>query len=70
MNEKFVLNTNTKKLHSLEYADGRCKVNECDKVRTRYFFTPEEALAFPGIGRSGIKECRICMPRYRRAQGK
>lgn len=70
MNEKFILNSNAKRIHSLEYADGRCKLKEIDEVHARFFYTPEEALAFPGVGRSRIKECSFCMTKYWKAQEK
>lgn len=70
VNEKFILNSNAKRLHSMEYADGRCKLKEIDEVHARYFYTPEEALTFPGLGKSKVKECSFCMPKYRKAQEK
>ena len=42
--KRFLLNTNSKKIHDLKYYDGNCKISDIKESFIIYFDTLEEAI--------------------------
>ena len=58
---RYLLNTNSQKIHDTEKADGRCRINKMRPEFIVYFNTLEEAKAYPNINNPMAKTCRFCI---------
>lgn len=65
MRNNFVGNLGTKKLHSIAYADGRCKINSIKEENKICFATYEEGMNYPSLGRKIFAPCAICISKYK-----
>lgn len=63
----FIGNRGTKKLHSVDYRDGRCKLDQIKEENKITFVTLEEGLNYPDPQTAILTECSFCIPRYRAA---
>lgn len=70
MSKNFVGNLGTRKLHSVAYADGRCKINEIKEENRVPFATYEEGMNYPSSDRKIFTPCAICIPKYKESIGK
>lgn len=68
MEAKFVGNTNTKTLHILAYADGRCHIDSIRTEQKEEFETLEEAMEYPKGEKPIFHECGICFRKMRKAK--
>lgn len=59
-NKRFLLNTNSKKIHDLKYADGRCKISDMKESFKIYFDTLKEASKYPNKENPLAEVCSIC----------
>lgn len=57
---RFLLNTNSKKVHDLKYADGRCKIPDMKESFKNYFDTFQEAIEYPDKKHPLAEFCSIC----------
>lgn len=64
----FIGNIGGKKLHSAEFADGRCKLNSIKPENRVEFETLEEGLNYPSEERRILAPCNFCIPKYRNHQ--
>jgi len=67
MRPKFIGNIGTKTLHAVDFADGRCRIEQIRAERKIEFFTLEEALSYPEGSSPIFHECGICFPKMRKA---
>ena len=65
MRNNFVGNLGTKKLHSITYADGRCKINSIKEENKICFTTYEEGMNYPSFDRKIFAPCAICISKYK-----
>lgn len=70
MSKNFVGNLGTRKLHSVAYADGRCKINAIKEENSVSFATYEEGMNYPSSDRKIFAPCAICIPKYKASIGK
>jgi len=61
MEKKYLLNTNSKKIHLSESNDGRCKIKTMRTEYKVYFDTLEEALSYPNADNPLGKKCCFCL---------
>ena len=59
--KKYLVNTNSKKIHLSNSTDGRCKIKEMRDEYKNYFDTLEEALAYPSSEKPLAKKCSFCL---------
>ena len=59
--KRYVLNTNSKKIHDTLNADGRCKLSSMKPECKTTFDTLEEALAWPNSEHPLARKCRFCI---------
>lgn len=59
--KKYLLNTNSKKIHLSESQDGRCKIKEMREEYKIYFDALQEAMEYPSKKNSLAKKCAICL---------
>ena len=59
--KKYLLNTNSKKIHLSDSKDGRCKIKEMGEEYKVYLDTLEEALAYPNSKKTLARTCNICL---------
>ena len=59
--KKYLVNTNSKKIHLVNSTDGRCKIKEMREEYKNYFSTLEEALSFPSSDKPLAKKCSFCL---------
>lgn len=64
MAKRFLGNLGSKKLHALDYADGRCKIGMIKKENQVLFDSLEEGLVFPNATDPAFAKCGICIPKY------
>lgn len=57
---RFLLNTNSKKIHLTNSIDGRCKINEMREEYKVYFDDLDLALSYPNKEKPLAKLCSIC----------
>lgn len=57
----YILNTNSKKIHDVRAADGRCKIGIMKPECVIMFHTLEEALSYPSPATPLGKPCRFCI---------
>lgn len=61
---EFVGNIGTKRLHSVRFADGRCKLNSIKPENKVEFDTLEEGFHYPSPERRVLIPCAVCIPKY------
>lgn len=59
--KKFLLNTNSKKVHLSNSMDGRCKIKEMRHEYMVYFDSLEEALSYPTSNNPLGRKCSFCL---------
>ena len=59
--KKYLLNTNSKKIHLTASTDGRCKIKEMREEYKVYFDTLLEALEYPNSKNTLAKKCSFCL---------
>ena len=59
--DKYLLNTNSKKVHLSASTDGRCKIRTMREEYKIYFSTLEEALNYPTSTNPLAKRCSFCL---------
>lgn len=59
--KKYLLNTNSKKIHLTASTDGRCKIKEMREEYKVYFDTLPEALEYPNEKNRLAKKCSFCL---------
>ena len=62
--KKYLLNTNSKKIHLTESKDGRCKINEMREEYKVYFDSLQEALSYPTAEKPLGRKCSICLKNH------
>lgn len=67
---EFVGNIGTKRLHSVRFADGRCKLNSIKPENKVEFDTLEEGFHYPSPERKILIPCAICIPKYEQSISK
>lgn len=67
---EFIGNIGTHKLHSVRFADGRCKLDSMKPENKVEFDTLEEGLNFPNTDRKALFPCAICIPKYEQSISK
>lgn len=68
MDEKFIGNISTRKLHILQYADGRCKINAMRKENKKEFNSLEEAMSYPDKENPIFTKCGICFTNMKKQE--
>ena len=58
---RYVLNTNSKKIHDTSKKDKRCKLNLMKPECVKYFDSIEDAMKFPNSSTPLAKPCRFCI---------
>lgn len=58
---KFLLNTNSKKIHMTNSTDGRCRIKQMREEYKVYFSSLEEALCYPSKEKPLAKKCSFCI---------
>lgn len=58
--KRYLLNTNSKKIHDLKFADGRCKIKKMNVKFKVLFDTLEEAEKYPSESNPLGEFCTIC----------
>ena len=58
--KRYLLNTNSKKIHDLKFSDGRCKISGMKEECKVYFETLEAAEKYPSASNPLGKRCSIC----------
>lgn len=61
---EFIGNLGTRRLHSVTFADGRCKLNSIKPENKVEFDTLEEGYNYPATDRRVLIPCAICIPKY------
>lgn len=61
---EFIGNTGSRRLHSVRFADGRCKLDSIKPENKVEFDTLEEGLHYPSPDRRILTPCGICIPKY------
>lgn len=64
---EFLGNIGGRKLHSVKFADGRCKLNSIKQESIIEFDTLEEGLNYPTPDRRVLTPCAICIPKYQKS---
>lgn len=59
--KKFLLNTNSKKIHLSTSTDGRCQIKNMRDEYKVYFDTLDEALNYPNEKNRLAKTCSFCI---------
>lgn len=62
---EFVGNVGNRKLHSIRFSDGRCKLKNIKPENKVEFDTLEDGLHYPSAERSILIPCAICIPKYK-----
>ena len=60
---RYLLNINSRTVHDLQHADGRCKLKLIAEENVVRFKTIEEAMNYLPTGRKKCKRCAFCMER-------
>ena len=68
MKGRFLGNIGNKKLHALDYTDGRCKIDGIKEENRVLFDSLEEGLAFPSKEEPALRKCGICIKKYEEAK--
>lgn len=68
MEKRFLGNLGGKKIHALDYVDGRCKIGNIKQDNQVLFYTLEEGLQFPSTDSPALRKCGICIPKYEKEQ--
>ena len=61
MGKKYLLNMNSKRIHDISKADGRCKIKTMKPECVIYLDTLDEAENYPDPSRPLAKTCRFCI---------
>ena len=67
---EFIGNIGSKRLHSVKFADGRCKLGSIKQENKVGFDTLEEGLNYPAPDRRVLIPCAICIPKYQKSISK
>lgn len=67
---EFVGNIGTHKLHSVRFADGRCKLDSMKPENKVEFDTLEEGFNYPSPERKVLIPCAISIPKYEKSISK
>lgn len=59
--KKYLLNTNSKKIHLSNSKDGRCKIKDMRKEYIIDFDTLEEAISYPTPANHLGRKCSFCL---------
>ncbi len=59
--KRYLLNTNSKRIHLASSKDGRCKIKSMRDEYKIYFDTLEEALIYPSADNPLAKKCAFCL---------
>ena len=59
--EKYLLNTNSKKIHLSNSTDGRCRIKQMREEYKVYFSSLEDALCYPSKEKPLAKKCSFCI---------
>ena len=65
MRNYFGGNLGKKKLHSIAYAAGSCKINSLKEENKICFVTYEEGMNYPSLDRKIFAPCAICISKYK-----
>ena len=65
---KYLLNTNSKKIHLSNSTDGRCKISEMREEYKVYFDDLDSALSYPCKEKPLAKLCSICEKKINRGE--
>lgn len=68
MKPRFLGNLGTRKLHSIDFADGRCKINQIKEENKMLFLTLEEGMAYPDVENRVFAPCGVCIRKYRQSK--
>ncbi len=58
--KRYLLNTNSKKIHDLRNAKGNCRIKVMKKEYIQYFDSLEEALNYPSSEHPLAQKCSFC----------
>lgn len=61
MEKRYLLNTNSKKVHDNKSSDGRCQIKSMREEYKVYFDTLEEALEYPNKDNPLANKCSFCI---------
>lgn len=61
--KRYLLNTNSKKIHDLRNVKGNCKIKVMKKEYIQYFDSLEEALNYPSSEHPLAQKCSFCFKR-------
>lgn len=70
MSKRFLGNMGGKKLHALDYADKRCKLNMIKEENKVFFSSFQDGISYPNAEHPIFKECGICIPKYKKSKEK
>ena len=59
--KKYVVNTNSAKVHLSSSKDGRCKLALVDESNRQYYDSLEEAMKFPNEEKPKATLCTFCL---------
>lgn len=59
--KRYILNTNSKRIHDLKYADGRCKIDDMNESYKISFDSLDDALNYPDKDNPLARQCTICI---------
>lgn len=59
--KRYLLNTNSKKIHDTVYATKQCRISAMREEYKQYFSTLEEACNYPSSKNPLAKCCRFCI---------
>lgn len=59
--KRFLLNTNSKKIHDLQNCTGQCRISLMREEYKHYFDTLEEACNYPNAEAPLAKRCKFCI---------
>lgn len=58
--KRYLLNTNSKKIHDLRNTKGNCRIKVMKKEYIQYFDSLEEALNYPSSEHPLAQKCSFC----------
>ena len=68
--KKILLNTNSKRIHNLDFSDGRCKIDSMKDEYKVFFETEEEALSYPFKENPLGELCSFCQNNKKKGKKK
>ena len=67
--KRYLLNTNSKKIHDLENVKGSCRIKIMRKEYMQYFDSLEDALNYPSSEHPLAQKCSFCFERTQKIEG-